>query len=526
MRKAVPLAAKHAGVSATVASSRWSRVAWMLGVAALVVAGMVVRIWAAQDEFWLDEIWSLVVFARTIKSPLDIFTLHWDNNHYLVTFWMYLVKAEANWFVYRIPSVVAGTGTVVLAALIAQRWGAFATFAATALSATSYFLIQYASEARGYAAAGFFALAAFLALDRYLAKRSVWTNISFGLASVLGLLSHLTFVHFYLGALAWSIVSCWKSAPSWRASFGPLVRCHSAPICSLLALYLIDVRHMQLAGGEPYVTANVVANTLALAIGNLADAPVFVYLAALSAVAAAVAALIILWREQSDLCVFFAVTVFLSPALLLVITRPTFLYERYFYVSFVFLLILFSYLFGKAAQRSWTGGRLAVVALTIVVLGNVKLTYEFVHLGRGHFLDAIQYLADHNDASDIYIEGDHETRDTAYLHFYVPYVSSGKRFLYHNITTDKRLLYQNPLFEAPPDSAPNRDEWVIVQNQSRTYQPPPAVVVKGRPQEFLLERVYRYAGMSGFNFALFHSRVDTARPNSDHPAADAQGPAQ
>jgi Dolichyl-phosphate-mannose-protein mannosyltransferase len=512
MAKAVPKAAKHLAVSAAVASAQRPGIAWMLAVSGLVLAGIVVRIWAAQDEFWLDEIWSLVVFARRIESPLDILTLHWDNNHYLVTFWMYLLKAQTDWFVYRIPSVVAGTGTVILAARIARRWGAFATFAATILTTTSYFLIQYASEARGYAVAGFFALAAFLAMDRYLAKRSAWANISFGLASVLGLLSHLTFVHFYLGALTWSIVSCRKSAPSWRATFGPLLRCHAAPLSFLAALYLIDLRHMQLAGGEPYVTVNVVANTLALAVGNLAHAPVYVFLAALSAAAAAVVALAILWREKSDLCVFFAVTIFLSPAILLLIMRPTFLYERYFYVSYVFLLILFSYLLGKAAERGWTGESLSVVALTIVVLGNVKLTYDLLQVGRGHFLEAMQYLADHNEASDIYIEGDHESRDTAYLHFYVPYVSSGKRFLYHNVTTDKRLLYQNPLFEVPPDSIPNGDEWAIVQNQSRPYRPPPAVVATGRSQEFLLERVYPYAGLSGFNFALFHCRVVESRP--------------
>ena len=230
MAKADVPAAKLDTDSAPVSNDRRPGVVLAAVVAVIVAAAACVRIWAAQDEFWLDEIWSLVAFARTVESPWDIFTLHWDNNHYLVTLWMYLVRAQSNWFIFRIPSVVAGTGTVILAALVARRWGAFATFAAATLTGTSYMMIQYSSEARGYALAGFFALAAFLALDRYLATRGVWANIVFVVATIFGLLSHLTFIHFYLGALVWSMVSCRNSAPSWQSEMGWLVRCHAVPI--------------------------------------------------------------------------------------------------------------------------------------------------------------------------------------------------------------------------------------------------------------------------------------------------------
>ena len=43
-------------------------------------------------------------------------------------------------------------------------------------------------------AAGFFALVAMLAVDRFLATRSPWANILFIVATILGVLSHLTFV--------------------------------------------------------------------------------------------------------------------------------------------------------------------------------------------------------------------------------------------------------------------------------------------------------------------------------------------
>ena len=73
-----------------------------------------------RDQFWMDEIWSLVVFCPRVKSSLDVLTLHHDNNHYLITLWMYLLgPLEKNWIVYRVPSIVAGIGTVALAAQIA-----------------------------------------------------------------------------------------------------------------------------------------------------------------------------------------------------------------------------------------------------------------------------------------------------------------------------------------------------------------------------------------------------------------------
>ena len=174
----------------------------LLGLCAIVAAAAALRTWAACDEFWLDEMWSLMAFTRIPHSFWDIFTFHHDNNHYFITLWMDVVgPAQRNWFVYRIPSVAASSGTVLLAGWIARRWGRFASFVATLLTASSFVLIVYGSEARGYALAGFFSLLAFLALDRYLASYRVVPALGFAVATLLGVLSHLTFVQFYCGGV-------------------------------------------------------------------------------------------------------------------------------------------------------------------------------------------------------------------------------------------------------------------------------------------------------------------------------------
>ena len=82
---------------------------------------------------------------------------------------------------------------------------------------------------------------AFLALEKYLPARSCASAV-FALATMLGTLSHLTFVQFYIGAAAWSVIACQKNATSWLQRFAWLAGLHAVPACFLLALYAIDMR--------------------------------------------------------------------------------------------------------------------------------------------------------------------------------------------------------------------------------------------------------------------------------------------
>ena len=96
-------------------TSRWA----IAGVAVLVALGTVVRAWAARDEFWLDEIWSLMAFTRMPHAWRNVFTFHHDNNHYPITLWMDLVGPDRrDWMIYRLPSLLASVGTVILAARV------------------------------------------------------------------------------------------------------------------------------------------------------------------------------------------------------------------------------------------------------------------------------------------------------------------------------------------------------------------------------------------------------------------------
>src|SRR3954452_10860912 len=126
----------------------------IVGIAAVsiaIVLAIVLRIWASLDDFWLDEIWSWVK-AMQLKSPLEVFTrVHHDNNHHLNTLVLYAIGRDAPFYLYRLPAVLAGIGTVLLCGWVARPWGRPAAVTAILLTGCSFLLIEYSSEARGYA---------------------------------------------------------------------------------------------------------------------------------------------------------------------------------------------------------------------------------------------------------------------------------------------------------------------------------------------------------------------------------------
>lgn len=468
------------------------RGSWQMSAvfAVIILAAVTARVWAAQDEFWLDEIWSLLAFTRIPHSFWDIFTFHHDNNHYLVTMWMDVVgPAQRKWFVYRIPSVAAGSGTVLLAGWIARRWGRFAAFVATLLTASSFVLIVYGSEARGYALAGFFSLLAFLALDRYLASYRIISALGFAAATLLGVVSHLTFVQFYCGALAWSLLSICKAAPFWRQACWRLIQVHALPAASFVALYVIDIRMMRIGGGEPYRMLDVVASALALAVGCYAEQPPLVLVAAICAASVGIVGIVFLVRERSDLWAFFAAGFVIAPALLLGFDRPTLLYERYFYVNLIYFLILLSYLSGRLVARGplWRAG--VVLGLATIVCGNVALAADFLRVGRGHYLAALEYITEQSADGVTRLAGDDDFDNTAYLGFYANYLPEGHQLFYIN--------FNKPA--GPGEPAP---QWLLIHGQKRPFEPN-AEIRTSAGATYRLVNIYPCGRLSGYSFALY-----------------------
>lgn len=131
--------------------------ATMLAMAvASFAVGAVVRVFAAQNDLWFDEVWTLELLRERVHSFGDVFlNFKHSNNHHLCSLWMWLVGQNASGPIYRLPSVLASIGTVALAGFIGIRRSCLEGCIAVTLTSWSYLLVHFGTEARGYSLAIF-----------------------------------------------------------------------------------------------------------------------------------------------------------------------------------------------------------------------------------------------------------------------------------------------------------------------------------------------------------------------------------
>ena len=479
-RKAESRAAGPAGKAGAGAS--WRLV--LLACAAVFAVGAAARVAGSFNDLWLDEIWS-VRFIRDISSPADIlFKIHHDNNHYLNSFFAYLVGVQRHSVLYRSPSLLAGLGTVVLAGLIARRWGRLAVFTAVFLTGWSYVLIHYSSEARGYSPAVFFALLSFLLLERYMAKPTWAAAGLFGLSAVLGFLSHLTFVYFYLAAVAWSARRLVRRRG--RRAAAELARCHLLPLGFLAFLYLVNIRKMILGSREEFSFFAVAAKSLAMAVGL----PGWGIPAVIASCGVAVLlgwAVLRLWRRDDDLWIFLAAVIVLAPAAVMTVMPPHALYVRYLLVCLIFVLVALAYVLPQLWRRHPAGKVLYVGVLLAAAAGNAWHMAVFLQRGRGQYRDAIAFVVGETQARLVTISGDRDYRMT--LGYYQIVDRPAKRIVFFR-------------FDSWPPEGP---EWLIWNAVKQPHAPPQVLRVQGRRFHFV--RGFRRSFLSGLDWFIYHNAL-------------------
>ena len=161
-----------------------------------------------------------------------------------------------------------------------------------------------------------------------------------------------------------------------------------------------------------------------------------------------------------DQWIFFAATIFVAPALLLAITGRACLYERYFYVNVLFLLLLQAYFLSRVVRGSRLGTAAAILYLTFFALANARPTYEFLKIGRGHFRDALAYMVVHSSSPEIQLAGSAEFCYRLYSAFYLRTLPAGHHITFHDISAV---------------DVPAGAEWIMMTSQEQPYNPPRAV---------------------------------------------------
>jgi hypothetical protein len=465
---------------------------FVLGAAGLVVAAAVLRVVAAMNCLWFDEVWTVLI-AEIQGSPWQIFyALNHSNNNHLNTLYLYYFGGQStHWVLYRLPAIIAGAGTVVAAGRIGISRGRGAALLAMLLTACSYPLIHYSSEARGYGLAMFFDLLAFDCLRRLLTFEKTRYAVGYWFACVGSLLSHYMFVSLFPALVLWSIAELRQKGLRWGEIASISFRLNFIPAASIGIMYLLDIQHMTIGGAPDYSLAAVVTGALSLSIGG-PDSGLLAESIALVSALFYCAGLIYAYRSGSRDWIFYLLAVVVIPAALFLVERPQALFVRYFLASILFSLMLLAQTL-VALWKTGTAGRgIAALFVAGFLWGNGVLTVELLKYGRGDSLGVLQYMADHTVGPLVTIDSDHHDRNAMLVDFHKRFVRSNK-FIVH--------VPANAVLSAPT-------EWFIAHRLPG--EPPPAKELTIRGARYDLVRHDRSCSLSGWDWFVFHLRDPSA----------------
>ena len=459
----------------------------VLGIV-LVLAATGLRVASAMNPLWLDEIWTLQLLER-ISSPLEIVTgIHHDNNHYLNSLGLFLTGSDRAWLIYRLPAIAAGVLTVLAGGWVTRSHGRGTQLVVMFLLSSSYLLIHYGSEARGYATAILAALLVYATLQGYQESRQWYRPVAFASCVMLGLLSHLMFVHVYVAAICWSLTVILTQPISGKRMVAELAKLHAAPLALLGLLYWTDIRHLELGGGPAYSLVPLVLQASSLSLGG----PLSGWLAwsaGLLLLAGTAFGLTRVKRLARDE-VMFLVIVILSPILQIVATRPPFMFVRYFLFAIVFALLLAGCSLAALARRGNLGRVTCAALLLLYAAGNMLHYGRLLEHGRGQYLAALEFMASEDPADCLTVSGDHNHGIRTLLHFYADYLRQPRRVVYYE-----------------PDHWPAEGPgWLILhQYGDRTDNPyDDEYVVDGH--RFRRQRIFETAILSGWRWHCYQKQ--------------------
>ena len=451
-----------------------------------LLAASILFVVAARGDLWLDEIHSLA-FAEYATNAWDLFTrFKNDNNHLLNSLYLYLLGPQNHFSAYRMLSVLSGIGSLLILWRLARKRGDLEALFTVLLAGSSYPLILYFSEARGYAPAIFFTLLAYMQLERCRGRVAPTGVALFWMAAVLGLLAHFTSVVILAAMACVSMGREYRSGSSLQRSLLRLAALYALPAASFLALYFFFICHMAIGGGDSFAYGDVFRRASAVLVGA-PDGQLWGSAALLLYITVVIAGTWLLYCTGDDSWTFYPLALLVFPLLMLAVTRPQVLYFRYFVICFPFFYLLCGTLLGMLCRSRTTGYRWAAAALIIfIAAGHATRVIPLCTLGRGNYSAALAYIAARTPGPVIRIGSDHDYRNGMLLSFYSRYLTDGKKLQYVN----QELM---PV---------KRPEWIITHSQEHAYLPQTVLGLEQTGVYRLVKR-YPYADDSGWNWYVY-----------------------
>jgi hypothetical protein len=413
----------------------------LLPLAILIVVAAILRVLATHNDVWLDEIISLGI-ANRVKSPWQIFSgVHNDNNHYLNTLYLYFMRGQSYEPAYRYLSVTFGVGLVAAGYWLLARRSRVEAMIFAGLLACSYPLIHFSSEARGYSGALLGSLLACAALTRWLAqegmgRQSLWMGLTYGLALVLAVLSHLTACLIWFPLAGGSLLILMRR-PSRMKSVLQWIDLNLLPGSVLAALYFLDLRHLTPLGGPPMTLAHGLGRLLALSLGWPAKDAATVLIVLVPLVGLTVWQLALVRKSGDPLWILLPL-IYVMPLVCMLFIRPPFFSPRYFLVIVPFLYVPAAMLLARLVRARMGREALAVV-LALFAAGQAYLYAQFLRVGRGQLTAGLQYMMARTPSTDLRVASNQDFRAIMELSYFAPRVLKDRELSYVTVQNQGRI---------------------------------------------------------------------------------------
>ncbi len=377
----------------------------ILAVLACFFLGTTLRLMAARGALWFDEVWSLKIVGIA-SSPDQVFwALPHANNHPLNSLWLYILGPDQAPMLYRLPAVLCGAMSILAAAQVGWRFGRTAAVWVALLVSLSYPLVNYGSEARGYAGLILCLLLGTYLLDKILEERDIerTSEVSIeqwqmGAVVGFGTLWHFTMLS---GLMAFGLAALFRlrqDGRGWRDSVVSAVGLFVPTLIILIPIALVTgfgiIRNggMALGTATPFTWerfATGFGGLLALLLGFPSWAPpALAGLALLAGIAATIAA------RRLPVCLLpLTLSACLVPAGMAVMRLPNLEVPRFFLPSGIILMLVLAI----GGARCWhRGGRISRIAtgsvLVLVLVGHMALDWRLLVQQRGYYRAAAQQL--------------------------------------------------------------------------------------------------------------------------------------
>ncbi len=360
-------------------------------IAGFVAAGFALRLAAAQGGLWTDEAWSMLYASQT--GPLGVITsINHDNNHHLNSWWLQLVGVHAPVWLQRGLSILSGTASIAMVALIGRRRSRLAGIAAAALFAVSPIMLLYGSEARGYAPMLLALIIAIWRIDLWLATPvGPFPRLFTAVATLIGSLSHLLMIPAVAMLGLWVLI-VQTSRSGWRRGFIQSVEAMApAGLAALsigamvIAMALASPDGMRIGGYIPfawslYANALRELTSLSSGIGAVAGSA----LASLALVAATIGLLATLPpRIAEHRARLYGVLIFTLPLLVMLWRPGNSQYARYYLPAALGFILLASDWIGAALDRRGIARLAGAAVLTLLVGGSLLQDRALIANRRG-----------------------------------------------------------------------------------------------------------------------------------------------